>query len=439
MFEHKKLLLGHVAAKHNQDLMLPCRYCTRMFSRNDVREAHERDIHKNGEVGSHFKCTECSAAFDLREDLMRHKITSHYSGPVHTCIQCGKIFKKKSLLTLHMNSHREKSIQCDACLMMFTFVTGLAKHKKLRRCRGLASKSIHDYATKEEIARIAKKQLVEITVNPIVKVEVNIFSDFNDENEVKTVQCKKEKKKPGRKPKPCITITTLPTQGPKIVQTSSIYNNKAAVTIRTLTPREIDQQRAKAAAEANIITSMSSSGRIIRRKLPMQVAKISNKLASNSKKRNFLYQCDKCGIKMDTKFKLLVHFRSHRRNRFHHCPCCEKCFGNLVALKKHCAIFHAETNPFKEKRFQCDLCPKRYLTEFLLGQHQLSHENLKSQQCPQCPFATNAPYDLKNHIKRAHFPSKDFDCPEDNCDKSFKRRCDMENHRNRFTQRSKFT
>jgi uncharacterized protein VirK/YbjX len=35
VFEHKKLLLGHIAAKHNQALQVQCRYCSRLFSRSD--------------------------------------------------------------------------------------------------------------------------------------------------------------------------------------------------------------------------------------------------------------------------------------------------------------------------------------------------------------------------------------------------------------------
>lgn len=165
VFEHKKLLLGHVAARHNQDLMLQCRFCTRSFSRSDVRDIHERDIHKNGDVLSHFSCNICNSSFDFRSDLMKHNIDVHYSGQIYPCEICNKPFKKKSLLNLHMSTHREKSIQCDKCKMMFTFVTGLAKHKKLNRCKGPEMPKKSTDLSKEDVARIAKKQLLEITVN----------------------------------------------------------------------------------------------------------------------------------------------------------------------------------------------------------------------------------------------------------------------------------
>jgi KRAB domain-containing zinc finger protein len=85
VFEHKKLLLGHVAAKHKQELQVQCRYCSRFFARSDVRDVHEKEIHKYGAVKSYFKCQECNQDFDLREDLTRHKILNHFSGVIHSC------------------------------------------------------------------------------------------------------------------------------------------------------------------------------------------------------------------------------------------------------------------------------------------------------------------------------------------------------------------
>lgn len=85
IFEHKKLLYGHVAAKHNHELQVQCRFCSRSFARADVRDTHEKELHKNGKIGSYFQCTECEQAFDLKEELMSHKILNHFSGVIHTC------------------------------------------------------------------------------------------------------------------------------------------------------------------------------------------------------------------------------------------------------------------------------------------------------------------------------------------------------------------
>lgn len=388
-----------------------------MFSRNDVREAHEREIHKNGQMGSHFKCNECECAFDFRDELMNHKILNHYTGVLHCCHECGKNFKKKSLLDLHMHSHKEKSIQCDVCKMMFTFVTGLAKHKKLGRCKGPAPQTLKDTMTKEEIATIAKQQLLEITVNPVKKMEVDLFSDIKeDEAEQKKVD-KLVKKKLGRKRKLPVKEINNEIEFKEIKLECP---EKSAISIRTVTDYELGYRKQ---------LTTSSSGRIIKRKLPQVFMQLPYKPINIMKKVNIPFECDKCGVVLDTKIRLISHLNGHVRWMKHKCGKCERTFCNIVSLKKHCAMAHREENPFKEKRFQCDQCPKRYLTEFLLSQHGLSHENLKTQKCSHCSFATNAPYDLKNHIKRIHQSTKDYSCPVADCEKAFKRRCDMENHK----------
>lgn len=54
---------------------------------------------------------------------------------------------------------------------------------------------------KEEIAKIAKAQLLEITVNPSRRTEVDLFSDMNEEVVEKKPTLVNPKKKPGRKRK----------------------------------------------------------------------------------------------------------------------------------------------------------------------------------------------------------------------------------------------
>lgn len=204
VFEHKKLLLGHVLSKHKKELMMPCRFCSRKFARNDARETHERTIHKDGKVGPRYECDKCESGFDLREDLLNHKTLNHNYGVIHTCDICGKVFRKQLLLNTHMSTHKGKTIQCDICKIMFTFPSALTKHHRQNRCKG--PPKLTGVLTKEAIAMIAKQQLLEITVNPVA---IAIEKDFSDMNEMfdavevfeEKVEVIKEKKKPGRKRK----------------------------------------------------------------------------------------------------------------------------------------------------------------------------------------------------------------------------------------------
>lgn len=177
-------------------------------------------------------------------------------------------------------------------------------------------------------------------------------------------------------------------------------------------------------------TITSSSGRVIKRKLPQEfiVPSPSKTVVIIGKKEVENVNCDICGEDFESKSELSEHVLEHNQ-KSHKCLFCDRSFMKVMTLRKHYQEDHPDANPYKEKKYQCSLCPKRYLTDFLLGQHMLSHENLKSQKCALCDFATNTLYDLKNHFRRIHQASKDFECTEKNCGKTFKRRCDMENHR----------
>lgn len=201
---------------------------------------------------------------------------------------------------------------------------------------------------------------------------------------------------------------------------------KPAITVRTMSEYELDLYRQRYSNEEPYTTS---SGRVIKRKLPTIISTTPHRPANVQKRPNVPFECDKCGMACDVKHRLIAHLKCHLSGQKHKCDICNKTFGNVQSIRKHCEVAHRDVNPYKEKRFKCEDCPKRYLTDFLLSQHRLSHENLKSQRCPYCSFATNAPYDLKNHIKRIHEATKDYPCVEEGCKKAFKRRCDMENHR----------
>lgn len=294
--------------------------------------------------------------------------------------------------------------------MFFTFLTGLNKHKKLGRCKGPPDENFRGKLTKEEIAKIARDQLIEITVNPKRSESTVMNIDFDFEarepipfNEPKKVSPVKKNPPPSRK---LPTIEDLPIRG------------KPAVVVRNLTTAEIEHQK------SDILTS--SSGRIIKRKPPVFIVPAR---PSKVIKKTFSYTCDCCNLLFDSKASLTDHVASMKTiNEKYKCSICDLYFTSALELKKHNSKLHKISPPPKEKKFECYQCDKKYSSNHLLQMHKKSHDNLKEYKCgtENCSFETNSPYDLNNHIKRMHNPVRPYACTI--CKRAFKRRCDLKNH-----------
>lgn len=160
---------------------------------------------------------------------------------------------------------------------------------------------------------IAKQQLEEITVNPTVKEDIDVFCDFNDENEEAKP---KEVKKTVRKPKPAST------KGDRMKgRVSSLYKSKPAVTVRTLTQEEIEEQ-------IGPVTVRSSSGRIIKKKEPMTIE------IPKSKKSETVLECDACGEKLPRQF-MKQHMKIEHVGKNLECSRCLVAFESKEKLKNH--------------------------------------------------------------------------------------------------------
>jgi hypothetical protein len=106
----------------------------------------------------------------------------------------------------------------------------------------------------------------------------------------------------------------------------------------------------------------------------------------------------------------------------HNCCMCKNVYSDFEMLKQHaledhkkrCRMPTSNTKSFLRRYFDCNICSKKFDTEFALKKHQTAYQKLMA--CPVCGVMTLAKQ-AKNHAKR-----HDNDLVEcDVCNKMFKK------------------
>ena len=115
----------HHRKKHNQQM---CGICNRTFA---LASSLTRHMYEHEE--KRFKCDSCDYSSHFASELEVHKIV-HRTNPSHQCMHanCGKWFRRKWDLSLHLQKHKGMEHKCDHNGCTFTTATKkqLKEHQK---------------------------------------------------------------------------------------------------------------------------------------------------------------------------------------------------------------------------------------------------------------------------------------------------------------------
>lgn len=286
-----------------------------------------------------------------------------------------------------MRMHSIASFQCPKCNQMFKYRSNLGKHIKELRCKGPNPPTNRNYPSAEDEAELAKKQLLDITVNPSRAV-------IRSTKKVSIVKMEDELK-------------------PKIE-----HDEKFVIkTEQELLYEQFDAYQQFEVKKEEIFDTEKSK-RPYRKKKPMKLARHPSSP----------YECDLCDFTTDKKCNILSHIRHHAATKRHFCLGCSETFSTRLKLHNHSMKIHGRgvigSVEYSKASSECKVC-HRVFSDERLKFHTKLHDS-PCFTCIECSRLFRNQSALEKHVASHHFSEKRFTC--ETCGKSFKKLTILKQH-----------
>nr|XP_053627439.1 zinc finger protein 502-like [Cherax quadricarinatus] len=120
----------------------------------------------------------------------------------------------------------------------------------------------------------------------------------------------------------------------------------------------------------------------------------NHKLRMHGLDKKFL--CQVCGNKFMTQNSLMAHMEVHNDLKRFECTFCKKKFKRKEKLKYHERIHTGE------RPFQCQLCVRGFVSKTKLDEHVSRHRGDRRYRCSYCTKTYAGAWDLKQHVRKVH-------------------------------------
>lgn len=299
--------------RHTGEQPYKCTQCGMAFKRTAGLLNHRRTQCKEAA----YVCIKCGDSFQCLQDRRRHSCGRHVQ--MFDCSQCGKSFKKKSLLVKHEVTHRQN---------------GEFKRKRPGKVQTSASELTSHQETRP----------------PKVSGSVaSLKATKRCQRQKKTYNCVHCGKV--CKNKHCLDLHTLNHSGERPFQCITCGKRFSLSGNLTIHQRIHTGERPYLCSDCG--KAFTSAGEL----------HVHQRTHTGEKP----YKCTVCDRGFATTSSLSYHKRVHTGERPFVCSECGKGFSRNTILKKH-MMKHTGIRPFA-----CQLCPKTYTCVYHLQRHQKTH------------------------------------------------------------------
>lgn len=336
-------------------------------------------VHMRKHTGERpYKCIKCGDTFRYSQNLTEHDITVHSGKGPDKCPFCDETFRWNQNLRRHILTRHntlERLFPCTKCGKAFTFANLLRKHMKVHTSDG---------SSKSKSAKQINKQLVNESLS-IIQLDNTCSSQGND------LQANKVKKLKQHNCLVCEKTFNSPSLLRKHMSEHprhKLYRCKTCwSSFKHLTTFQLHCKMHKGEGKTNKCIHCS--------KVFIYPSSLLVHLKTHSKEKQFF--CDYCGKRYQSLYTLKVHQQCHTGEKPYKCKECGECFNSSQSLKEHRSL----TAHLQERPFKCNLCDESYVRRQSLGRHLLEkHSNHRPYSCELCEKAFVYPSDLRKHMKK---------------------------------------
>ncbi|XP_026769497.3 zinc finger protein 1035 [Pangasianodon hypophthalmus] len=339
------------------------------------------------------------------------------------CPVCGKRFKLRAQLKVHLRSHTgAKPFKCNKCKKIFKYSWNLDKHKKelcsgnitkqytsepsitgrfacptcpqifrysYNRTRHMRQRCLKEYMHigKGKVGNRYKCPLCNETFslasNRNRHIKNTCFQQYKLQRKTNKKKLVKENIKEEKEEKQVLPTENLPSYKCKVCPAS--FAHKSGV-YRHMKKHSLLQCSTVPVGKHDSPTDVKGSDSNNER--PQSPECSSQKPSDMATSHPFLCSfCDKCFSSSDS---LKDHLRLHGGKKPFHCLDCGKNFGRRGHLIAHKNVH--------KRRIQCSVCKKIVPTIGDLLKHRQSHIKKGMLQCPDCPMQFKFPVFLLRHV-----------------------------------------